>query len=256
MFNYQEIESLNRLELTVYDYIIQNKSAVMGMTIRDLANKSHVSTTTVLRFCNKVGLDGFMELKYVIKRDLAHQKLEQPKMTRVVDSVNEFLSRFNDQTYQDHVQQVAEMMVDADLILFFGIGTSGTFAQYGARLLANLGLYTLSIVDPFQPQPAKLRHAENVVLVDVSVSGEREQVLKQAQFYHELGAKVVSITNTAISTLARLSDVNIAYNAHEVRDVVNDDVDLTTQVPVVLTMEQIMHKTHKLQAARRANAEQ
>lgn len=255
MFNYQEIESLNRLELTVYDYIIQNKSAVINMTIRELANQSHVSTTTVLRFCNKVGLDGFMELKYAIKQDLAHQQLEQPKMTRVVDSVNEFLGRFNDQTYQDHVQQVAEMMVDADLILFFGIGTSATFAQYGARLLANLGLYTLSIIDPFQPQPTQLRHAEKIVLVDVSVSGEREQVLKQAQFYHELGAKVVSITNTAVSTLARLSDVNIAYNAHEVRDIINDDVDLTTQVPVVLTMEQIMHKTHQIQAARRAKAD-
>ena len=53
MFDYEKIQSLNDLELSVYNYIIQNSHEVLKMTIKDLANNAHVSTTTVLRFCKK-----------------------------------------------------------------------------------------------------------------------------------------------------------------------------------------------------------
>ncbi|MFS1664313.1 MurR/RpiR family transcriptional regulator [Streptococcus sp. zg-JUN1979] len=39
------------------------------MTIQQLAKQNHVSTTTVFRFCQKLGLSGFSELKAVIKND-------------------------------------------------------------------------------------------------------------------------------------------------------------------------------------------
>ncbi|ETY75403.1 MurR/RpiR family transcriptional regulator [Lactiplantibacillus fabifermentans] len=243
MFSYEQIQQLNQLELTVYDYIISHKKAITKMTIRELAEACHVSTTTVLRFCNKVGLDGFSELKYALKQRLA-PAVAEPQMRNVVDSVNEFLTRFKDPSFQASIDEAAQLMMKADLILFFGIGTSGSFARYGARLLANLGFYTLTITDPFQPQPKMLAGQAKIVLVDVSVSGEREQVIKQAQIYRELGAKVVGLTNNGLSPLASLADVNLAYNVHEV---LNGDVDLTTQVPVVLILEEIMHAVQKLQ---------
>ncbi|EIS31404.1 MurR/RpiR family transcriptional regulator, partial [Yersinia pestis] len=54
MFTYKEISTLNELELIVYNYIIKNTDKVMYMTIRELADASGVSTTTVLRFCKKM----------------------------------------------------------------------------------------------------------------------------------------------------------------------------------------------------------
>lgn len=77
MFTVEEIQSLNELELAVYEYVMQHKNAVSYMRIRELASEIHVSTTTVLRFCkksepNEAGLqfydDLFDELlKYGIK---------------------------------------------------------------------------------------------------------------------------------------------------------------------------------------------
>ena len=45
MFTYKQIESLNDLELQVYEYIIKNHDIVLKLTIRELAKNVHVSTT-------------------------------------------------------------------------------------------------------------------------------------------------------------------------------------------------------------------
>lgn len=59
MFTHKAIAALNALELMVYNYVSKHKNQVMYMTIRELAEAAGVSTTTVLRFCKKMGCDGY-----------------------------------------------------------------------------------------------------------------------------------------------------------------------------------------------------
>ena len=49
MFTYEEIMSLNELEMNVYQYVLKNREKVGYMKIRELAGEAHVSTTTVLQ---------------------------------------------------------------------------------------------------------------------------------------------------------------------------------------------------------------
>lgn len=67
MFNYETIQSLNDLEILVYNYIIEHKQEVKYMTIRELADAVHVSTSTVLRFCKKNNCDGYSEFRTKFK---------------------------------------------------------------------------------------------------------------------------------------------------------------------------------------------
>lgn len=54
MFTAQALKSLNELEMLVYQYVMEHRSAVPYMRIRELATEAHVSTT-VLHFCKKMG---------------------------------------------------------------------------------------------------------------------------------------------------------------------------------------------------------
>lgn len=63
IFKYEQISKLNDTELIVYNYIIKNINQVLNMNIRELALKSHVSTATITRFCQKLNYDGFVEFK-------------------------------------------------------------------------------------------------------------------------------------------------------------------------------------------------
>lgn len=56
VFSIQQLQELNELEMEVYQYIIQHQNAIPYMRIRELAAEAHVSTTTVLRFCRKMGV--------------------------------------------------------------------------------------------------------------------------------------------------------------------------------------------------------
>ena len=67
MFSYEVIQSLNDLELSVYNYIVENSHKIIKMKIKDVANEAHVSTTTILRFCKKLGCDGYSEFKVKFK---------------------------------------------------------------------------------------------------------------------------------------------------------------------------------------------
>ena len=73
MFTYEEIMSLNELEMTVYQYILKNKEKAGYMKIRELAEEAHVSTTTILRFCKKMGCSGYSEFKVQFKMYLKNQ---------------------------------------------------------------------------------------------------------------------------------------------------------------------------------------
>ncbi|ERJ48553.1 hypothetical protein N574_08145, partial [Lactiplantibacillus plantarum 2165] len=45
MFSYDQVQQLNRLEIEIYKYIVGHPAEVSTMTIRQLADHSHVSAT-------------------------------------------------------------------------------------------------------------------------------------------------------------------------------------------------------------------
>ena len=74
MFTYEQIRQMNDLEIMIYNYVISNGEEVAGMTIRELAQQLHVSSTTILRFCAKVGCEGYSEFKYRLRTFLKEKQ--------------------------------------------------------------------------------------------------------------------------------------------------------------------------------------
>ena len=77
MFTHEMIKSFNQLEMDVYNYIISNEEKVVYMKVRELAEEVHVSTTTILRFCKKVGGGGI--LYFGLKLNKKSTKREKKK---------------------------------------------------------------------------------------------------------------------------------------------------------------------------------
>ena len=88
LFTPQQIKNLNELELLVYQYIIEHPNTVPFMRIRELAAEAHVSTTTVLHFCKKVGCDGYAQFKWKLKEQAGSAQGSDRKSTRLNSSHN------------------------------------------------------------------------------------------------------------------------------------------------------------------------
>lgn len=67
MFSYEEIQKYNETDIRIYKYIVSDIDKIQYMTIRELAKELQVSTSTILRFCNKNNFDGYSEFKEALK---------------------------------------------------------------------------------------------------------------------------------------------------------------------------------------------
>lgn len=89
MFTHEIIASFNELETSLYNYICQNGEKVVYMRIRELADETHVSTASILRFCKKLNCEGFSEFKVKLKMQLEKDKKTVLKSSQ--HSIAEFL---------------------------------------------------------------------------------------------------------------------------------------------------------------------
>lgn len=241
MFSYEKVQTLNELELFVYKYVTSHLEECKTMTIRDLSTQSHVSSTTILRFLKKMGFEGFSDFKYVLRHQ--DQQMEKNEISQDLQPVAQFLDQANSIEYAEKIEGAARLIAQSNTRLFFGMGSSGSLGQYGARILSNYGLLTLAITDPFQPQPISARDYSKTLIILLSVSGETEEVITQASYYRQNGAKALAITANNNSTLAKIVDYNLSYDIPEKKI---GSLNLTSQIPVVYLLEQLGERTSKL----------
>lgn len=238
MFSTDIIASFNEIETSLYNYICQNSDKVAYMRIRELADETHVSTATILRFCKKLNCEGFSEFKVKLKMYLKEDKKTKIKSSQ--QTVVEFFERTLKGDFEEKIKEAASLITKADIVIFIGIGSSGILAEYGARYFSSLGKFSLYIKDPHFPIHSKLRN--NSVTIALSVSGENNFTVTHLNQLKKEGSKIVSITNNKLSIIAKISDINIPYY---VTEEFYEESNITTQVPVVYILESMAREIHK-----------
>ena len=240
MFLPEQISKLNELETLVFDFIIKSPEEVQQMTIRDLASQAHVSTSTIVRLCTKLGFEGWSDLKFYLKNQLKEKTPEEQHYDNMLE-FNMFLRRMNTDNYQAKLNNAAQMIAKADYTVFLGLGTSGSLSEYATKYFVNTGLRSFVISDPFQA--VQVQGMGNVVAVIMSVSGETEQVVNKELEFKAGGAKIISITNDENATISKLSDLNFSYyliDEYASNKSINKLI-LTTQLPVLALIEILAH---------------
>lgn len=231
VFNSENLSLLNDLEYDLYNYIISHREEVVSMTIRDLATIAHVSPTSILRFCKKLNFQGYAEFKLYLKMSM--DKNETIEYRNNTESVLEYFKMINNNEFNEAIDLAASYICKVHSVIFLGIGTSGILANYAARYFSNVGKFALAIDDPFFP----VRVESEAVIVVLSVSGETKELINTINQMKNENCYIISITNSSKNTISKISDLNINYHLPE--DVLQDHVNLTTQVPVIHIIESI-----------------
>lgn len=231
MFSYEEIQRYNETDIQIYKYIVSNFDKIQYMTIRELAKEIQVSTSTVLRFCNKNNCGGYAEFKDALKKEITLQKNCQPMED--LQELSDFFARANSSAFEEKLLFAVDVLRKADLIIFTGMGSSGALANYGARYFSNMGHFAVGMEDVLYP--IESFHWKNTVVIALSESGETERLMEAINQFKQKKCCVLSITNSPLSTLAKLSDWNFSYNLNTKR--MNGGYNGTTQVPVIFVIE-------------------
>ena len=243
MFSVEKIQQLNGLEMSVYQYVLQHQSAIPYMRIRELAAETHVSTTTILRFCKRLGCEGYAEFKTKMKEYAGSQNIVQ--VPEDLPELKAFLERVESPDYQQKLDQATAMIAKADQVFCVGVSNSGYVAQYAARYFSTFGKFSVALTDPFYPV-WKLDDSASTVALVFSISGEVSQTIQIASQLKRHLCKIISVTNTESSTIAQLSDLNLAHHITMRRGKKNVDftqpqveaiIDYSTQAPALIVAE-------------------
>ncbi|MGX7420629.1 MurR/RpiR family transcriptional regulator [Carnobacterium gallinarum] len=242
LFLEEQVE-LNDTEMEIYHYITDNIDKVIFMRIRDLADEVHYSTTTVLRFCRKFECQGFAEFRIKLRMFRKNQKpipIDTTDETTYID----FLNRTAQSEFKKSVQEVVDILAESELVIFIGIGASKLMAEYGSLYFSSLFLLSIHIDDlanhPLYYMSDQV--SKKLCLFIVSVDGENQEIIKNIHHLKLQKTKIVSITNSAKSTIARLSDANISYYINKEQF---QEANITSQLPALYTIELVGKEMRK-----------
>lgn len=235
MFTHEMITSFNELELSIYNCVILNKDRIYRMKIKELAEAAHVSTASVLRFCKKLGCEGFSDFKLRYKEYLKQDKKYLINSNET--NLKNMASWVDSAEFQEMIDGAYQMLKRTTRIILVGIGTSGILAKYGARFFCNVGRFSLYVDDPFLP--VLQDQIDSTVAIALSESGASRETIEIARQMKEHGIKVMCITNKPDSTLARLSDYSLFY---QVPEIIVNRTNITTQLPVLYILETLAMK--------------
>lgn len=231
MFSYEDIQRYNETDIYIYKYVVSNFDKVQYMTIRELAKEIQVSTSTILRFCSKNNYDGYSEFKDALRKEISMQNARLPMED--LKELSDFFSKANSSALENKLIFAVKAIKQADLTIFIGMGSSGTLAKYGARYFSNMGHFAVGLEDALYP--IDYFQWNNTVVIALSESGETEKLIEAVNLFKQKKCCILSITNSPLSTLARLSDWNFSYNLNTKR--INGGYNGTTQVPVIFVIE-------------------
>lgn len=232
LFSYDVIQKVNDTDLYIYKYIMGNKESVVYMTIRELVRSCNVSPGSIMRFSEKMGCEGYSDLRNGIRDLLSEGKAYEPRND--VKEILGYFERTYTEAFEEMIEQAAEMIRDAEKLIFIGVGGSGILAEYGARYFTNSGKFALSISDPYYPILEGM--GDITLIIALSVTGESELLISQLRDCRKMHYKILSITNSADSTIAKMSDQNISCNL-SIHWSEKYNGNLTTQVPVMFLLE-------------------
>ena len=91
--NLKENKELSKNERILADYILKHPEDVLKMSSKDLGKECFVSTATVYRLCDKLGLSGFSDLKIKITSSLDDYRKSNEDFKRVYTKRKSYANR-------------------------------------------------------------------------------------------------------------------------------------------------------------------
>lgn len=179
--NIFEKYGLTPTEQNILKYLYENVEK--SLTIRKLAEATHVSPALIVKMAQKMELSGYSELNHNIRR--SKQTFEQLQKNEIVktdgDSYLEIISEYQDK-----------------LIAVIGFGYSHNLAQY---MSDYFNLYGFRSTSNFHHQFLRGVHKKETLLIFVSNSGNTTELCAYAQEANEKGIDYLLFTGNPHSKM-------------------------------------------------------
>ena len=224
-------DEFSRSQKDVGQYIVDHLDEASFHTAEELARRANTSSSTVVRFAQALGFEGFPELQAAARDEYRRVRegdgapvdqgtqplfpIDQTEFEAALaaDHVNvEETARRLD---REQVEASVELISRADRIVLCGTDQMAFFASYLRHLLMLLDLRAEVVASPSQEGLAKLgRIDEQTVLVGFSAGRPHPLVVRAMKLARNRRAATIAIADATLSEVAKLGDQKLFYSSN------------------------------------------
>jgi len=212
-------DHLSRSYRKVADHIMSNYYEVAFMTAAQLAYAVGVDTTTVVRFSQRLGYNGYPELLQDIREQVKTEiyAAYEPQPLSPDDPASVFKDRVvqEQQNLQqmlihnppEHIEAVAAMLDRARRIILVGDGYADAVAEMIAQQFRHRGLDAEYLPnDPVKKAASLTMVDSGVLVIGVSATDYGRDVARCMEYARLRGASTLGIIGSMASPANRMSD--------------------------------------------------
>lgn len=217
----QKYKTMSKGQKLLAQYTIDNYQKVAFMTASKLGETVGVSESTVVRFANALGYNGYPKfqdaLQELIKTKLTTvqrvemtnsdysscKKILENVLKNDIENIKESMDFIDESSYEE----VIEALISAKKVYIMGLRSSIYVAKYLGYYL-NYILNDISIVrmDMGEPVEQLMKIKEGDVLISITFPRYSKKNQRVVEFAKEREAKIVAITDSKNAPIAKLSD--------------------------------------------------
>ncbi|SFH48960.1 DNA-binding transcriptional regulator, MurR/RpiR family, contains HTH and SIS domains [Tindallia magadiensis] len=216
----KQFPKLSKGQKRIAQFIIENYEKAAFMTASKLGMETSVSESTVVRFANNLGFEGYPQLQRalqdIIKTKLTTvQRVDMGKeystdleiVERIMKSDMDNMRNTIDMINAAKIETVIDMILNAERIYVLGLRSSKSLADflgfYLGLILGNVVLVGHGISDIYEQM---LRISDKDLLIGLSFPRYSSRSIEVTRYAKEQGAKIVAITDSEISPIANMAD--------------------------------------------------
>jgi DNA-binding MurR/RpiR family transcriptional regulator len=228
----QRFDEFSRSQKDVGQYIVDHLDEAAFQTAEELARRASTSSSTVVRFAQALGFEGFPELQ-AAARDEYRRARESgnggaPELTTQplfpIDQTDFEASLAADHTNledtarkidRDEVAASVDLISRAERIVLCGTDQMAFFASYLRHLLMLLDLRCEVVASPSQEGLARLgRIDENTLVIGFSAGRPHPLVVRAMKLARHRKADTIAIADATLSEVAKLADQRLYYSSN------------------------------------------
>ncbi len=213
----------------IAEYLLNHSDKAAFFTAANLGKAAGVSESTVVRFANFLGYDGYPALQRDLQDGIRNKLTTVNRLKKSIKSVNRGenilyevlcndMENINDTMNNislDSFNKFVEKMLKADNIYIVGLRTAASLAYFMGftlhLILKNVTTITFGVSDLFE---RLININEKDLLIGITFPRYTLQTVEIMEYAQKKGAKTAAITDSVMSPLAQLADVSLFANSN------------------------------------------
>lgn len=212
---------LSNTEKEIHSYILNHLDLIENLTIRDLASSTYTNTSTIMRYCKKIGYSGFDQFKHSFKNDIKKLNYDSflindsentihcvNKMKILYDEVVEKTSQLLSIAQLD---RIIDTIHNHSYVSIIAYDANIALAEYAIHYFSLIGKIC-NIYSSIDQQIQFSMHAnpKDYTVFIITRSGSTDRIKKVVKILNKRGFYVVLFTQRNITPISIYCDECIA----------------------------------------------